>query len=167
MIVQNWWSPSMQGASPLQGGWSQFVSSLFSGLAMLYIYIISIGCYRSIACHNRRIFVQCLSPKAYICPMSVTNYRRIFVQCLSLSAHICPMPVQNHRTRYSSICFSMIWNSSPNPPGLGEVSHLLQCGTSSTGAGSQDDVSSNKLPRIMIFRRSKPSKQAPLRPYHL
>ena len=102
MIVQNWWSASVQGASPLQGG-SQILYSLFSGLAMLYIYIISIGCYISIACHYRRIFVQCLSPSAYICPMPVTigvylsnacHYRRIFVQCLSLSAYILYEPRQ-------------------------------------------------------------------------
>ena len=115
----------MQGASPLQGR-SQIVYSLVSGLAMLYIHITSIGCYISIACHYRRIFVQCLSPSAYICPMPVTigvylcnpsHNRRIFVQCLSLSAHICPMPVRNHRKHYNSICFSKIWNSSPEPSG--------------------------------------------------
>ena len=84
---------------------------------------VTIGVYLSNACHNRRIFVQCLSPigvylsnachcrrifgqylslPAHICPMPVTidvylsnacHYRRIFVQCLSLSAYICPMPV--------------------------------------------------------------------------
>ena len=124
----------------------------------------TIGVCLSIACHYRRIFVQCLSLSAYICPMLVTigvclsnawHDRRIFVQCLSLSAHICPMPVRNHRKRYNSQCFSMVGNSSPEPAGtlrnfpqLGEVSHLLQFGTSSTRAGGQDDVSSNKLPQI-------------------
>ena len=119
-------SASVQGASFLQGG-SQILYSLFSGLAMLYIYITSIACH----------------------------YRCIFAHCLSLSAHICSMPVRNHRTLYNSICFSMIWNSSPDLPDLldlPEVSHLLQFGTSSTRAGCQDDVSSNKLPQTIVQR---------------
>ena len=49
MIVQNWWSASVQGASPLQDG-SQILYPFFSGIAMLYIYIISI------AWHYRRTF---------------------------------------------------------------------------------------------------------------
>ena len=111
-------------------------------------------------CHYRRIFFQFLSPSAYICPIPVTigvylsnacHCRRTFVQSLSLSAHICPMPVRNHRKPYNSYCFSMIWNSSPDLPdlpNLPEVSHLLPFGTSSTRAGGQDDVSSNKLPQM-------------------
>ena len=79
----------MQGGSPI-------LYSLFSGLAILYIYVISI------ACHYRRIFVQCLSLSAYICPLPVTisvylsnacHYQRIFVHCLPLSAYICLLPV--------------------------------------------------------------------------
>ena len=89
------------GGKPLQGG-SQILYSSFSGLAMLYIYIISIGCFTSVACHYRRIFVHCLSLSAYICQLPVTigvflsivcHYRRIFVYCLSLSAYICSLPV--------------------------------------------------------------------------
>ena len=44
--------------------------------------------------------------------------------------------------------FSMIRNSSPDLPDLPEVSHLLRFATSSTRAGGQDDVSSDKLPQI-------------------
>ena len=99
MTLQNCWSASVQGASPLQGG-SQILYSLWSGLAMLYIYIISIGCYN--AWHYPRIFVHYLSLSACICPMPVTtgvylstacHYRRIFVECLSLLVYTCPTPV--------------------------------------------------------------------------
>ena len=60
----------------------------------------------------------------------VTSYGRLKI-CIfdvldALWAYICPMPVTigvylsnacPHRTRYSSQCFSMIWNSSPEPSG--------------------------------------------------
>ena len=87
---------------------------------------VTIGLYLSIAWYYRRIFVHCLSLSAYICPMPVTisvyfshvcHYRRIFVQCLSLSAHVCPTPVRNNRKLCNSKCFSMIWNSCPEPSG--------------------------------------------------
>ena len=82
---------------------------------------------------------------------NVCHYRRIFVQCLSQSAYICPMPVQNHQTRYNSLCFSTVWNSSPDLPDLPDVSRLLRFGTSSTQAGGQDDVSSNQLPQTIVL----------------
>ena len=52
--------------------------------------------------------------------------------------------IQVSPKRYYLLCFSLIWNSSPDLP---EVSHLLRFGTSSTRAGGQDDVSSSKLPQ--------------------
>ena len=136
MIVQNWWSASVQGASPLQGG-SPILYSLFSGLAMLYIYIISIGCYISIASHYRRIFVQCLSLSAYVCPIPVSigvylsnacHYRRIFVQCLSeIIEHIISLYVfEWFGTNPGTL------RNTLDLPDLPEVSHLLQFGTSST-----------------------------------
>ena len=39
-------------------------------------------------------------------------------------------------------------------PELGEVSHLLQFGTSSTRAGGQDDVRSNQLPQMKMLEFS-------------
>ena len=59
---------------------------------------------------------------------------------LIVDIQVCPK-------RYYLLCFSLIWNSSPD---LAVVSHLLRFGTSSTRAGGQDDVSSNKLPQISI-----------------
>ena len=110
------------------------------------------------ACH--------LSLSVYICLMPVTigvylsnasHYQRIFVQHLSRSAHICPMRLPNHRKPNNSSGSSLIWNSSPDLPDLPdlpEVSHLLWFGTS-TRAGGQDDVSSNKLPQITHLARKK------------
>ena len=44
VIVQNWWSSSAQGASPLHAG-SPTLYSLFSGLVTLSIYITCIHIY--------------------------------------------------------------------------------------------------------------------------
>ena len=113
------------------------------------IYIISIGRYISIACHYRRIFVQCLSLSAYICPIPVTigvylsnacHYQPIFVQCLSEITENVIIP-------YVFNDLELIPGTLRHPPDLGEVSHLLQFGTSSTRAGGQDDVNSNQLPQ--------------------
>ena len=102
---------------------------------------VTITVYLSNVCHYRRIFVQCLSLSAYICPTLVI-----------IGVHLSP-PVRNHRKRYTSMCFSMIWNSCPDLldlPDLPEVSHLLRFGTSSTRPGGQGDMSSNKLPQTII-----------------
>ena len=67
------------------------------------------------------------------------NCHCFLTKMLIVDIQVCPK-------RYYSLCFSFIWNSSPDLP---EVSHLLRFGTSSTRAGGQDDVSSKKLPQTI------------------
>ena len=45
----------------------------------------------------------------------------------------------------------MIWHLSPSVPAVPEGSDLLPFGTSSTGAGGQDDVRSNQLPHNILL----------------
>ena len=84
MIVQNWWSASVQGGKPPAGWITNVVLIIFWASYVIYLYNI-----------HWLLLIHCLSLSAYICPMTVTigvylstacHYRRIFVHCLSLSA---------------------------------------------------------------------------------
>ena len=114
----------------------------------IYIYIIYIHVYIHI-CYTS--FFWSMSKSLSFAKQQILTKTLLVPRPMVTSYGRLKFP--NHPKHYNSVCFSMIWNSSPDEPDLPavpEVSHLLPFGTSSTRAGGQDDVSSNQLPQTNI-----------------